>query len=291
MTQQERALDEDRPVAKCQLHLVSPLTTSRDRPREDEIRTSLGLGAAQTCSNLKLDRVLLSFRSADRYVASTGGSSGSAGSMSAQREAQLGARRDAAPARRSSKVSFKTAWIEETLEPPAPPTATVDSSRVLHEVSHARLEPQTCRQTPVKACCSHACASPWTAVGAEAVALARPLAVAVARSDAGPGALVLYRARPREQLHAYRELRGVPRGPGRAHPQRRRDPHGNLDAAFLRQPRRAARRAAGHWASHRAGAPLTLALTLAPAPTLALAPAPALTCVYRCASRPAARCW
>ena len=47
--------------------------------------------------------------------------------------------------RRSSKVSFKTAWIEETLEPPTPPTATVDSSRVLHEVCHRGLKPRTSR--------------------------------------------------------------------------------------------------------------------------------------------------
>ena len=62
--------------------------------------------------------------------------------MSAEREAQLSsAERETEPSgveqpgrvRRSSKVTFKPAWIEETLEPPEPPTAVVDSSRVLHE--------------------------------------------------------------------------------------------------------------------------------------------------------------
>jgi hypothetical protein len=61
--------------------------------------------------------------------------------MSAELEAQHGAPHPRV--RRSSKVSFKTAWIEETLEPPAPPTATVDSRSVLHEVCHRELEPRT----------------------------------------------------------------------------------------------------------------------------------------------------
>ena len=90
-----------------------------------------GSGAARSPCNLQLANwSLLSVGGARRAV-----------SMSAEREAQHGAPHPRV--RRSSKVSFKTAWIEETLEPPAPPTATVDSRSVLHEVCHRELEPRT----------------------------------------------------------------------------------------------------------------------------------------------------
>ena len=52
---------------------------------------------------------------------------------SAERETEASGVEQPGRVRRSSKVTFKPAWIEETLEPPEPPTAAVDSSRVLHE--------------------------------------------------------------------------------------------------------------------------------------------------------------
>ena len=100
--------------------------------RECAVRPRLG---ARGC------RCTLSVQPCETGRSCLSGGARRAVSMSAELEAQHGAPHPRV--RRSSKVSFKTAWIEETLEPPAPPTATVDSRSVLHEVCHRELEPRT----------------------------------------------------------------------------------------------------------------------------------------------------